>query len=37
MGDTNGNRICDSKCNIQIEGTGEKPEDVRIEGEKPTS
>ena len=34
MGDTNGNRICDAKCNIQIEGTGEVPEDVRIEGEK---
>ena len=23
LGDTNGNRICDSKCNIQIEGTGD--------------
>ncbi len=34
LGDTNGNRICDSKCNIQIEGMGEKPEDVRIEGER---
>jgi hypothetical protein len=34
LGDTNGDRICDSKCNIQIEGTGEKPDDVLIQGEK---
>ncbi len=32
LGDTNGNRICDSKCNIQIEGTGDGPEDVVING-----
>ena len=32
LGDTNGDRICDSKCNIQIEGTGASPEDVLITG-----
>jgi hypothetical protein len=32
MGDTNNNRICDSKCNIQIEGTGAEPADVYIHG-----
>jgi hypothetical protein len=34
MGDTNGNGLCDSKCNLQIEGTGEKPEDVIVEGDR---
>jgi hypothetical protein len=34
LGDTNGNRICDSKCNLQIEGTGAKPGDVTIRGER---
>jgi hypothetical protein len=34
LGDTNGNRVCDSKCNIQIEGTGERPGDVYIKGER---
>ena len=34
FGDTNGNRICDSKCNLQIEGTGERPADVYIKGER---
>ena len=34
LGDTNGDRICDSKCNIQIEGTGDDPDDVQIEGQK---
>ena len=34
LGDTNNDRICDSKCNLQIEGTGDNPEDVKIEGEK---
>jgi hypothetical protein len=34
MGDTNDNRICDSKCNIQIEGTGATPEDVLVQGER---
>jgi hypothetical protein len=34
MGDTNGDRICDSKCNIQIEGKGDDPGDVRIEGQR---
>jgi hypothetical protein len=34
LGDTDGDRICDSKCNIQIEGTGDGPNDVRINGQK---
>jgi hypothetical protein len=34
MGDTNDNGICDSKCNIQIEGTGDSPDDVVIEGDR---
>jgi hypothetical protein len=34
LGDTNGDRICDSKCNLQIEGTGDDAEDVQIEGQK---
>jgi hypothetical protein len=34
MGDTNDNRICDSKCNLQIEGTGASPEDVLIQGDR---
>ena len=25
LGDTNGDRICDAKCNIQIEGMGDDP------------
>jgi hypothetical protein len=28
LGDTDGDRICDAKCNIQIEGTGDTPNDV---------
>ncbi len=32
LGDTNGDRICDAKCNIQIEGTGSRPDDVQIAG-----
>jgi hypothetical protein len=34
LGDTNGDRICDSKCNLQIEGTGDDPGDVLIQGQK---
>jgi hypothetical protein len=34
MGDTNGNGICDAKCNLQIEGTGANPADVLIEGDR---
>ena len=34
LGDTNGDRICDAKCNIQIEGTGDDPGDVQILGQK---
>src|SRR5207302_1382143 len=33
-GDTNGDRICDSKCNLQIEGTGAAPQEVQIEGDR---
>jgi hypothetical protein len=32
LGDTNGDRICDVKCNLQIEGTGDTPDDVTITG-----
>jgi hypothetical protein len=31
-GDTNGDRVCDRRCNLQIEGTGARPEDVLIQG-----
>jgi hypothetical protein len=34
LGDTNDNGICDSKCNIQIEGTGDDPGDVVIQGDR---
>jgi hypothetical protein len=34
LGDTNGDRICDVKCNLQIEGMGDDPGDVQIEGRK---
>ena len=34
MGDTNDNGICDAKCNLQIEGTGAKPADVLVQGER---
>ena len=34
LGDTDGDRVCDSKCDIQIEGTGDDPGDVKIEGQK---
>jgi hypothetical protein len=34
MGDTNNNGICDSKCNIQIEGRGASPAEVLIEGDR---
>ena len=34
LGDTDGDRICDSKCNIQIEGTGSRPDDVVLEGQR---
>jgi hypothetical protein len=34
MGDTNDNGLCDSKCNLQVEGTGEQPADVVIEGDR---
>jgi len=33
MGDTNGDRRCDAKCNIQITGTG-RPQDARIIGDR---
>ena len=34
LGDTNGDRICDAKCDIQIEGTGDDPGDVKILGKR---
>jgi hypothetical protein len=34
LGDTDGDRVCDAKCNIQIEGTGSRPDDVEIIGER---
>ncbi len=34
MGDSNGDRICDVKCNIQIQGTGDSPDDVMIAGDR---
>ncbi len=34
LGDTNGDRVCDAKCDIQIEGTGDDPGDVKILGQK---
>jgi Right handed beta helix region len=34
LGDTDGNGICDSKCNLQIEGTGDSPDDVVIFGDR---
>jgi hypothetical protein len=34
LGDTNNNRLCDAKCNLQIEGTGDSPDDVLIQGDR---
>jgi hypothetical protein len=34
VGDSDGDKICDDKCNIEIEGQGKKPEDVLIQGDK---
>ncbi|MGH2978572.1 MAG: right-handed parallel beta-helix repeat-containing protein, partial [Solirubrobacterales bacterium] len=34
LGDTNGDRICDSKCNIQIEGVAPSPDAVQLQGER---
>jgi len=34
LGDTNGDRICDAKCNIQIQGTGDSPDDVLVAGDR---
>jgi hypothetical protein len=34
LGDTNGDRVCDSKCNIQIEGSGNRPQDVVLNGDR---
>ncbi len=33
LGDTNDDRKCDAKCNLQIEGTGAKPSDVLFDGD----
>jgi hypothetical protein len=34
VGDSNGDRICDDKCNIEIEGEGKRPQDVLLQGDK---
>jgi len=34
LGDTNGDRICDAKCNIQIEGTGPSRTDALVSGDR---
>ena len=34
VGDSDGDRRCDDKCNIEIEGQGAKPEDTLIQGDK---
>lgn len=36
LGDTDGDRICDQKCNLQIEGTGRRS-DVLLEGDRTRS
>ena len=33
-GDTNGDRVCDTRCKLQIEGTGASPKQVVIEGDR---
>ena len=33
VGDSNGDRVCDDKCGIQIEGTGGSPADVILDGD----
>jgi hypothetical protein len=34
IGDSDGDRKCDRKCNLQIEGMGRKPQDVLIVGDR---
>jgi hypothetical protein len=34
VGDSNNDRICDDKCNIEIEGQGKKPDAVLVQGDK---
>ena len=34
LGDTNGDRLCDAKCNIQIEGTGPSRTDALLSGDR---
>ena len=34
IGDSDDDRVCDDKCDIQIEGTGAGPDAVRVEGER---
>jgi hypothetical protein len=34
VGDANSDGTCDDKCNLQIEGTGARPSDVLIEGDR---
>jgi hypothetical protein len=37
IGDTDGDRICDQRCDLQIEGTGRQPSDVYLKGDKTKS
>ena len=34
IGDSDGDGVCDAKCNLQIEGTGSKPSQVVISGDR---
>ena len=34
IGDTNGDRLCDAKCNLQIQGMGRRRKDVVISGQR---
>ncbi|HEX9235053.1 MAG TPA: right-handed parallel beta-helix repeat-containing protein, partial [Actinomycetota bacterium] len=34
IGDANQDRRCDSKCNLQLQGMGRRPEDVDIQGDR---
>jgi hypothetical protein len=34
LGDTDGDGVCDAKCNIQIEGTGPRPVDAVVSGDR---
>jgi hypothetical protein len=34
VGDTDGDGVCDARCGLQIEGTGSRPHDVLIDGDR---